>query len=102
LPILSIGGAGVISVAANIVPEDILKIIANFHAGNIAAAQKSHYKILPLLQALFIETNPIPVKAAMALMGLCSAEIRLPLCEMSPTHQGQLELALKNYGLLKG
>ncbi len=102
LPILSIGGTGVISVAANIVPEDILKIIANFHAGNILAAQKAHYKILPLLQALFIETNPIPVKVAMALMGLCSAEIRLPLCEMSPAHQEQLKLALKNYGLLKG
>ncbi|MCB9757837.1 MAG: 4-hydroxy-tetrahydrodipicolinate synthase [Candidatus Omnitrophica bacterium] len=102
LPILSIGGSGVISVAANIVPKDILKIITDFHAGNITAAQKTHYKILPLLQVLFIETNPIPVKAAMALLGLCSADIRLPLCEMSPAHQEQLKTALKNYGLLKG
>lgn len=102
LPILCIGGSGVISVAANIVPEDILKIISNFNTGNIVEAQKAHYKILPLLQALFIETNPIPVKEAMALMGLCSAEIRLPLCGMSPAHQEQLKIALKNYGLLKG
>lgn len=102
LPILSIGGVGVISVAANIVPKDILEIISNFNAGKIGEAQKAHYKILPLLKALFIETNPIPVKAAMALMDLCSAEIRLPLCEMSTANHDKLKTALKSYGLLKG
>ncbi len=102
LPILSIGGVGVISVAANIVPKDILKIISSFNAGKIDEAQKTHYKILPLLKTLFIETNPIPVKAAMALMGLCSPEIRLPLCEMSTANHEQLKKALKDYGLLKG
>lgn len=102
LPILSIGGVGVISVAANIVPKDILKIISSFNAGKIEEAQKTHYKILPLLKTLFIETNPIPVKAAMALMGLCSPEIRLPLCEMSSANYEKLKTALINYGLLKG
>ncbi len=102
LPILSIGGVGVISVAANIVPKDILKIISSFNAGKIEEAQKTHYKILPLLKTLFIETNPIPVKAAMALMGLCSPEIRLPLCEMSTANHEKLKTALVNYGLLKG
>ncbi len=102
LPILSIGGVGVISVAANIVPKDILKIISSFNAGKIDEAQKAHYKILPLLKTLFIETNPIPVKAAMALMGLCSPEIRLPLCEMSTDNHDKLKKTLKNYGLLKG
>lgn len=102
LPILSIGGVGVISVAANIVPKDILKIISSFNAGKIDEAQKAHYKILPLLKVLFIETNPIPVKAAMALMGLCSPEIRLPLCEMSAANHDKLKETLKEYGLLKG
>lgn len=102
LPILAIGGVGVISVAANIVPQDILKIISLFNEGKIEDAQKVHYKLLPLIKALFLETNPIPVKAAMALMGLCSAEIRLPLCEMSEKNHEQLKKALQDYGLLKG
>ncbi|MCB9771964.1 MAG: 4-hydroxy-tetrahydrodipicolinate synthase [Candidatus Omnitrophica bacterium] len=101
LPILSIGGVGVISVAANIVPADILKIISSFNSGKIDEAQKIHYKLLPLLKALFIETNPIPVKAAMALMGLCSSEIRLPLCEMSQSNHEDLKKALNDYGLIK-
>jgi 4-hydroxy-tetrahydrodipicolinate synthase len=101
LPILAIGGSGVISVAANIVPKDILKIISTFNAGKLDEAQKAHYKILPLLKSLFIETNPIPVKAAMALMGLCSEEIRLPLCEMSKVNHEILKKALSDYGLIK-
>lgn len=102
LPIMAIGGSGVISVAANIVPKDILKIISSFNAGKLDEAQKTHYKLLPLLKALFIETNPIPVKAAMALMGLCSPDIRLPLCEMSKGNHEILKKALTDYGLLKG
>lgn len=101
LEVLSIGGVGVISVAANIVPKDILKIISAFEAGDLAQAQKVHYQLLPLIKALFVETNPIPLKAAMALMGLCSAEIRLPLCEMAPANHDKLKKALQDYGLLK-
>lgn len=102
LPVLKIGGVGVISVAANIIPKDILKIISSFNAKDMKTAEAEHTRLLPLIKTLFIETNPIPVKAAMALMGMCSPEIRLPLCEMSAEHQEQLKRILSDYGLLKG
>jgi 4-hydroxy-tetrahydrodipicolinate synthase len=101
LPVLSIGGVGVISVAANIVPQDILRLIKAFNSGNYKEAQKIHYELLPLLKALFLETNPIPIKTAMGLMGLCSDELRLPLCEMSGTNLAKLKAALSDYGLLQ-
>jgi len=101
LPILSIGGTGVISVAANIVPKDVLAVIAAYNAGDIAKARQAHYKLLKLVRNLFTETNPIPVKTAMGLMGMCSAEVRLPLCEMNPANKERLKAALKDYGLLK-
>lgn len=101
LPVLSIGGAGVISVAANIVPNDIIALISAFNAGKIQEAQRIHYQLLPLIRALFLETNPIPVKIAMGMMGLCSPELRLPLCEMSANNEEQLKKALVEYGLLK-
>jgi len=101
LPVLSIGGVGVISVAANIVPQDILRLIKAFNSGNYKEAQKIHYQLLPLIKALFIETNPIPIKVAMGLMGLCSDELRLPLCEMSAANLAKLKTALSDYGLLQ-
>jgi len=100
LPLLSIGGVGVISVAANIIPKEIKKIITDWNNGNIKEAQELYYKTLPLIKALFIETNPIPVKTAMELMGLCSAELRLPLCAMALENQRKLKAALQEYGLL--
>lgn len=102
LPILSVGGVGVISVAANIVPKDILKVINLFNEGQLKDAQDLHYKLLPLYKSLFIETNPIPIKEAMGMVELCSAEMRLPLCPMSETNRGKLKAALQEYGLLKG
>jgi len=101
LPILSIGGVGVISVAANIIPKDVLALIDAYNKGKTDEAQKIHYKMLPLIKALFLDTNPIPVKIAMGLMGLCSNELRLPLCPMSPESLSKLKNALKEYGLLK-
>ncbi len=101
LPILSIGGIGVISVAANIIPQDILKLITSFYQGKIKEAQDLHFKMLPLFKALFLETNPIPIKIAMGLLGLCSPELRLPLCPMSQENSAKLKMALTNYGLLK-
>ena len=101
LPLLSIGGKGVISVAANIVPQDVARIITAYESGEIMQAQALHYKLLPLVKALFLETNPIPIKAAMGLMGMCGDEVRLPLCPMSSAHQGQLKAALQDYGLIK-
>jgi 4-hydroxy-tetrahydrodipicolinate synthase len=101
LPILSIGGVGVISVAANIIPQDVKKIIQAFESGHLSEAQALYYKMLPLVKALFVETNPIPVKTAMGLMGLCLAELRLPLCEMAVENERKLKTALHEYGLLK-
>lgn len=100
LPLLSIGGIGVISVVANIVPEDVAKMVAEFLKGNVKKAQELHYKLLPLIKAMFIETNPIPVKTAMGLMGLCGPELRLPLCSMSNENLEKLKKALKDYGLI--
>ncbi len=100
LPLLAIGGVGVISVAANIIPADVAKMIKHFEAGNLKKAQELHYKMLPLVKTLFIETNPIPVKTAVGLMGLCSGDVRLPLCAMAEENLKKLRVALKTYGLL--
>jgi len=100
LPVLSIGGIGIISVVANIVPRDVADLVSAFEKGNIKKAQSLHYKLLPLIKACFIETNPIPVKTAMGLLGLCEPDLRLPMCEMSENNLGKLKKALKDYGLL--
>ena len=100
LPILSIGGVGVISVAANIAPRDVANLVSEFQKGNLKKAQEIHYKLLPLIKALFIETNPIPVKTAMGLMGLCSPDLRLPMSAMSEQNLEFLKKALREYGLV--
>jgi 4-hydroxy-tetrahydrodipicolinate synthase len=100
LPILSIGGIGIISVVANIVPKDVAGLVAEFEKGNIKKAQEMHYKLFPLIKAIFIETNPIPVKTAMGLLGMCEPDLRLPLCAMLPENLEKLKKALKDYGLL--
>ena len=101
LPVLAIGGTGIISVVANIVPRDVAELVSAFERGDIKRAQELHYKLLPLIKAAFIETNPIPVKTAMGLMGLCAPDLRLPMCSMSPDNLEKLKKALKDYGLLK-
>jgi 4-hydroxy-tetrahydrodipicolinate synthase len=101
LPLLSIGGVGVISVAANIIPQDIVRLMTTFSNGELDEARKIYFKTLPLLNALFLETNPIPVKEAMGMMNLCSAELRLPLCPMSDSNRAKLKTALMEYGLIK-
>ncbi|HOY10864.1 MAG TPA: 4-hydroxy-tetrahydrodipicolinate synthase, partial [Candidatus Omnitrophota bacterium] len=101
LPVLSIGGKGVISVAANIVPQDVAQIITTYADGQLQKAQAMSYKLLPLVQALFLETNPIPIKTAMGLMGLCSDELRLPLCPMTDSNKDKLKNTLKEFGLIK-
>ncbi|MCM8831524.1 MAG: 4-hydroxy-tetrahydrodipicolinate synthase [Candidatus Omnitrophica bacterium] len=101
LPVLSIGGDGVISVVANIVPKDVSSMIEAFFNNQIKKAQQIYYKLLPLIKAMFIETNPIPVKEAMGLLGLCRPELRLPLCPMSEENFKKLKKALIDYGLLK-
>ena len=100
LPVLSIGGVGVISVAANIVPKDITAMIDAYNKGNLAKAQEINLKLLPLVKTLFIETNPIPVKTACELMDLCSGALRLPMCSMTDENLAKLKVAMRNYGLL--
>ncbi|MEE9558226.1 MAG: 4-hydroxy-tetrahydrodipicolinate synthase [Candidatus Brocadiales bacterium] len=102
LPILSIGGKGVISVMANIIPKETSAMIRGFLDGQLGTegAREMHDKFYPLSKALFIETNPIPVKTAMQILGRLNGELRLPLCEMTEANKQQLTKALKDYGLL--
>ncbi|MBF0503770.1 MAG: 4-hydroxy-tetrahydrodipicolinate synthase [Candidatus Omnitrophica bacterium] len=102
LPILAIGGVGVVSVAANIAPRDVALLISAFNQGDIKKAQEINLKLLPLVRALFIETNPIPVKKACEMMGLCNGVLRLPMCDMEEANLAKLREALRNYGLIKG
>lgn len=100
LPLLSVGGKGVISVVANIVPKDVKEMIESFKNGNIKRAQEVNLKLFPLIKAMFIETNPIPVKAALNIMGIISNEIRLPLTEIEEENRRKLITAMKNYGII--
>jgi len=100
LPILSIGGKGVISVVANIAPKDVANLIEEFDRGNLREAKRLHYKLAPLVSAMGYETNPIPVKAALHMMGMITDEIRLPLCHMSEGNRKKLEGVMKKYGLI--
>jgi len=100
LPLMSIGGAGVISVVANIVPNDVKKMVNAFEKGRFAEARKRHRKLFPLCRAMFYETNPIPVKTAMHLLGRLNGEMRLPLSAMTPEKKKALAEAMKKYGLL--
>jgi len=100
LPVLSIGGTGIISVVANIVPKDVADLVSEFEKGNLKGAQEIHYKLLPLIKAMFIETNPIPIKTALGLMGLCQPDLRLPMCPISAENLEKVKIALKSYGLL--
>jgi 4-hydroxy-tetrahydrodipicolinate synthase len=101
LPILSIGGRGVISVASNIVPKDIAELVDSFEKGDIAKARRLHYKLFPLFKTLFIETNPVPVKTAMAMKGMIDLELRLPLVPMKDENKDKLKKVLEEYGILK-
>jgi len=100
LPIMAVGGKGVISVAANIVPTEVRKLTSDMLAGNIAKATAQHQKLFKLFKAIFIETNPIPVKTALALMGKCREEFRLPMCRMSPANKEKLIEVLREYRLI--
>ena len=100
LPLLAIGGTGVISVVNNIVPKDVAEMVAKFKKGDLEGARKLHYKLLPLIKAVFLETNPVPVKTAMALMGMIEPGVRLPLWEMSEPNLEKLKKALKDYNIV--
>ncbi len=101
LPILSLGGKGVISVMANIIPADTHRLVASWLEGDLAGSLRLQLKALPLVKALFSDVNPIPVKAAMNLLGMDVGDCRLPLCGMSDAGLAGLRAALAGYGLLK-
>ncbi len=99
LPMLAIGGSGVISVTSNIVPGDMSRMVNGYIEGGTEEALRLHFKLQPLHRAMFIETNPIPVKTALAVMGRIEEEFRLPLVRISDANRSRLVDALKAYGL---
>ena len=99
-PILAIGGKGVISVTANLVPDKFAKLVDAARTGDVETAKALHYELLKLNDIMFIETNPIPVKAALALMGRIQNEFRAPLCPPSEEPLSQLYTVLKDYALI--
>ncbi len=100
LRMMDLGGTGVISVAANIIPKDIAALTELYAQGQKEEAEALNAKLEPLIEALFLETNPIPVKKAAELMGLASGRLRLPLCEMEEANVEKLKQALVAYGAL--
>lgn len=99
VPLLSLGGKGVISVVANILPKDTHDLVTQYLSGNTEEARKLQLKMNGLINSLFIEVNPIPVKTAMNLMGMNSGELRLPLTEMTKNNLDTLISEMKNYGI---
>ena len=102
LPLMAIGGKGVISVASNIIPGDMAALVDAAQAEHLAEARALHRKMSPLFDVLFIEVNPLPVKAALALMGKIDYEYRLPLCKMAQANYDKLKMVMENYGLITG
>lgn len=101
LPFMAVGANGVVSVASNVIPREVSQMVNAFAAGKIAEAQKLHAKYYPLFKDLFIETNPVPVKAALAMMGMMEEEYRLPLVPMDAKNKELLRMTLKSAGVLK-
>ncbi|HEV3385047.1 MAG TPA: 4-hydroxy-tetrahydrodipicolinate synthase [Gemmata sp.] len=102
LPLMSIGGKGVVSVVGNIVPRDMMALVKAFAAGKIEEAQKWHRKLFPLCRDMLgVATNPIPLKTAMKLLGRGTGEMRLPMCPMDAASEAKVRQTLVNYGLLK-
>jgi len=100
LALMAIGGAGVISVISNVAPRDMAEMVDSFTAGDLSKARMLHHKMSPLIDALFLETNPIPVKAALAMMGKITYELRLPLCRMGEKNEAILKKEMQRYGLI--
>lgn len=98
-PILSLGGKGVISVLSNVMPRETHELCAKFFEGDVSGSAAMQYKYLPLINALFSEVNPVPVKAAMAAMGFCENYLRLPLCEMDKVKEEKMLSIMREHGL---
>jgi 4-hydroxy-tetrahydrodipicolinate synthase len=101
LPLMAIGGRGIISVASNEIPGEMVQMVEAAERGDFATARQTHQRILPLMLGNFIEANPVPVKAAMAAMGLLEEQYRLPMCSPKPESREKLTKILKELNLLK-
>jgi len=99
LPICSVGGSGVISVLANILPKEVRRLCDLIAAGDMAGARGQHLRLFPLFKAIFVETNPIPIKAAMAMSGMIRNELRLPMTPLSDSHRAPLAKLLASFGV---
>jgi 4-hydroxy-tetrahydrodipicolinate synthase len=97
LPFMAVGAAGVVSVASNLFPSEVCALARACESGDLKSAEKLHRKLLPLFKDLFIEPNPVPVKAALGWRGAMSPEVRLPLCEMSEANQARLRKTLEDF-----
>jgi 4-hydroxy-tetrahydrodipicolinate synthase len=100
-PLMTLGGKGTISVAANIAPRDVADMCRHLLEGRYDEARELHFRLEPLNKGMFLETNPIPVKTALAMMGRIEEEMRLPLCPMSEDNRSKLKKILDGYGLTK-
>jgi 4-hydroxy-tetrahydrodipicolinate synthase len=102
LPLMAVGGKGVISVLANLLPREVVELTHAALDGDWKRAREVHWKLFPICRAMFMETNPIPIKEAMAMVGMIRAEWRLPMCPMSDANRDRLRKVLVNGGVLKG
>lgn len=102
LPLMAVGGRGVISVVANILPKEVAEMTHAALDGDWKRARELHWKLFPICRAMFVETNPIPVKEAMAMLGMIRAEWRLPMCPMSDANRERVRKVLAQAGILKG
>jgi 4-hydroxy-tetrahydrodipicolinate synthase len=101
LPLMSIGARGVVSVVGNIFPKDVIALIATFESGNLAEAQRLHYKLFPLCRDMLgLSTNPIPIKAAMQMLGRDTGDLRMPLLRLTAAEEAKLRATLVKYGAL--
>jgi len=101
LPFMALGAQGVVSVASNVIPREVAQMVRAYACGRFSAALKLHERYYPLFKDLFIETNPLPVKAALAMMGLIEEEYRLPLAPMNAKNRALLRATMKKCGVLK-
>jgi 4-hydroxy-tetrahydrodipicolinate synthase len=100
LPMMACGAKGVISVTANIMPKEVAALVDAFNAGNMEEARRLHLYLLKISNAMFIETNPVPVKTGVSLMGKCRDEVRLPLAPLAEANRAKLAEIMKEYGLI--
>jgi len=101
LPLMCVGAMGVISVVSNVAPADMAGMCNAFFKGDLAKARELHYKMWPLMEAMFFETNPVPAKTALKMMGKITGDMRQPLCPMSAANDAKLRQVMQKYGLIK-